>query len=152
MKRFRFPLERVLRQRGLQEDLAEQALARAVIEERVAGEELARVRQQITDESALMCSALAAHLAGADLALHVRFAAALHGRQTALRGRRAAAAAALGKCRDTLRERRRAREAVEQLKKAAWQRYCETSTREEHLLMDEIAGSRHERLRVEAED
>ncbi len=152
MRRFRFPLERVLRQRGVQEDVAEQALAGALRTERTVVEELARVTQRIATEAASMRTAMTVPLAGADLALHVRFASALGGRMTALRAQRAEAAAQLQTCREMLRERRRAREAVEQLKKAAWQRYCEASEREGHLAMDEIAGGRHERLRAEAED
>jgi len=151
MKRFRFSLERVLRHRGVQEDLAEQALAQALAQERMVEAELARVSQQMTEEAVALRNDLADCLGGADVALHVRFATALHGRAMDLRVRRAAAAARLQECRQILRERRRAREAVAQLKHAAWRQHCEAALREVQIAIDEVAGGRHERRRAEAE-
>jgi flagellar export protein FliJ len=152
MKRFRFALDRVLWQRELQEDLAEQALARTLTEERVAGEELSRVAEQAAREAIGLRQALSRSLSGADVALHVRFASALRGRQATLQVRREAARAQLRESRERLRERRRAREAVEQLKRAAWDRYRRAAEREVQVALDEVAGGRHERRRADAEE
>lgn len=152
MKPFRFALDRVLRQRELQEDVAEQALARTLTEERVAGEELSRVAEQAAREAIGLRQALSCSLSGADVALHVRFASALRGRQAKLQVRREAARAELRESRERLRERRRAREAVEQLKRAAWDRYRRAAEREAQVGLDEVAGGRHERRRADAEE
>lgn len=152
MKRFRFPLERLLWHRRLQEDLAEQALAGASMEERAMTEGLAQVRGQEIRESTSLRAALANCLSGADVVLHAGFAAALQARAATLRARRTAAAARRRECSDALRERRRAREAVAQLRERAWGRYREAAAREAQLALDELAGERHERQRVAAEE
>jgi flagellar export protein FliJ len=152
VKRFRFALDRVLRQRELQEDLAEQALARTLTEERVAGEELSRVAEQAAREAIGLRQALSHSLSGADVALHVRFAAALRGRHAKLHARREIARAQLRESRERLQERRRAREAVDQLKRAAWDRYCRAAEREAQVALDEVAGGRHERRRADTEE
>ena len=152
MKRFRFPLERVLRQRRLKEGLAEQVLAEALTRERAAAAELARVRDQVQREAVLLGSALADSLQGEDIALHMRFTAALRAREAALRVRRVEAAAQRQECREILRERRRDREAAAQLRQRAWERHCQAAGRELQVIMDEVSSRRHERFRNETEE
>jgi flagellar FliJ protein len=152
MKRFRFSLERVLRQRRLKEGLAEQVLAEALTRERAAAAELARVRDQVRREAILLGNALADSLQGDDIALHTRFSAALRVREAALRVRRAEAAVQRQECRELLRERRRDREAVAQLRQRAWERHCQAAGREAQSILDEVASRRSERRRGEREE
>jgi flagellar export protein FliJ len=151
MKRFRFPLERVLRHRALREALAEQALGAAVAEAAVVAQELAQVRDQIAHVAGALCGALADSLQGSEVALHARYAAACQVRQRMLRERQATATARIQECRTALRECRRAREAVAQLKHAAWERYGQAVAREAQVALDEVAATRHARLRIETE-
>jgi flagellar export protein FliJ len=152
MKRFRFPLARVLRHRALREALAEQALGAAVAEAAAVARELAQVRDQIVREAGALCGALADSLRGSDVALHTRYAAACEARQRTLRERRATTTARVQECRTALRECRRAREAVAQLKHAAWERYGQAVAREAQVALDEVAATRHARRRIETED
>lgn len=151
MKRFRFPLERVLHHRVLREAMAEQALAAAVAEAAAVAQELARVRDRMARGADAFCGALAGSLRGRDVALHARYAAACRARERMLCGRRAAAAVRVQECRTALRECRRAREAVAQLKQAAWERYGQAVAREAQATLDEVAAGRHARLQADPE-
>ncbi len=152
MKRFRFPLERVLRHRALREALAEQALGAALSEEAALTRDLANVRDQIARGVGALCGALADSLHASDVAVHAHFAAACQARQRTLRDRHAATAARVHACRTALRECRQAREAVTQLKQAAWERYGQALARESQLALDEVAAGRHARGRSETEE
>ena len=150
MRRFRFPLERVLRQRALQEATAEHAVATALADAHGAARELARAREAMTQSADTLCGALADRLSGSTVALHAQYAAALKARVATLRERRDATAAHVQETRTALRERRRAREAVAQLKQACRERYAQAMAREEQAALDEVAARGHRRRRAEA--
>jgi flagellar export protein FliJ len=152
MKRFRFPMERLLWQRRLQEEVAEQALAGAIQEERAVRTELIRLRERARQEAATLGSGLADRMQGTEFLLHVRFSAVLRGREAALQIHQAQAETRTREHREVLRERRRAREAVAQLREKAWERYRYAAAREEQLTLDEVAGRSHIRGRIEAEE
>jgi len=145
-------LERVLRHRELREALAELALGAAQVEATAATRELAHVRERIARETEALCGALADSLRGSDVGLYARYAAACHIRHQRLRERCAATAARVHECQAALRECRRAREAVAQLKQAAWERYGQAVAREAQAAMDEVAAGRHTWRRMELED
>lgn len=151
MKRFRFPLERVLRQRALREAIAEQALATAVREADVAARDLARVRDRMTRGAAALRAALAEPLCGSDVALHARYAAANRVQELLLRERRAATLSRVQETRTSLRECRRAREAVAQLENAARAHYVQAMAREMQAALDEVAAVRHATRRSRTE-
>jgi flagellar export protein FliJ len=149
MKTFRFPLERLLWQRRLQEEAAEQSLAGACHQERTIGADLMHVRDQAAREADAMGNRLADHMNGSEFLLHARFAAALKGREAALRRKRTEAARHTRERQEALRERRRAREVVSHLREDAWVRYREAEAHETQVAMDEVAGVRHNRRRTE---
>jgi flagellar FliJ protein len=151
MKRFAFRLERVLRQRALQEELAEQALGGALRAERRAVEACDAVRVEIARASEEMASRLAGSVCGSDLLLHARYAAGLRGRESARRRDRAEAQARSRERRDALLERRRAREVVSQLRGRAWERYREAEAHETQAVLDDVAGQQHARRKGEEE-
>jgi flagellar export protein FliJ len=131
--------------------MAEQALGAALAEADAVARELARARDQTARGAAALRGALTDRLRGCDVALHARYAAACQARETALRGRRASTTARVQECRKALQEHRRAREAVAQLKQAAWERYGRAAAREAQLALDEVAAGRHARLRADTE-
>jgi len=152
MKRFRFALERVLRQRALQEEVAEQALAAALRHEHSTQEACDKVQDQIRLESVRLANRLSAPMEGRDWLLHARFAAGLRSREAQLRRDRSEASARSRERRTDLMERRRAREVVSQLRRGAWERYREAATHEEQVTLDELAGQRHAQRGREREE
>jgi flagellar export protein FliJ len=150
MKQFRFRLERLLWHRRRQEEVAEQSLAGAFQRERRIGADLVQVREQAVQEAAAMGSRLEDPMTGGEFLLHARFAAALKEREAALRRQRTEAAMGTQERREELRERRRAREVVSQLREDAWTRYRDTEAHEAQVVMDEVAGTRHNRRRTES--
>lgn len=149
MKTFRFPLERLLWQRHLQEEAAERSLAGASQQERQIGADLTHVRDQLVREADAMGNRLADHMNGTEFLLHAQFTGALKGREAALRRKRTEVMLRTQERREELRERRRAREVVSHLREEAWTRYREAEAHETQVAMDEVAGARHNRRRTE---
>jgi len=145
MRRFRFPLERVLWHRHRLEDLAHQALGRAQREEQEVLGELAEVQARSADAAATLRATLARPTAGDEVLLHARFVAGLAGRQAGLVGRRIEVAAQVEERRLALQERWRSREAVASLRARALARHRKAEERELQLALDETAGVRHTR-------
>jgi len=143
MRRFRFPLDRLLWHRHLQEELAQQALAVMLEEKRQVAGELERLRALAFSGTGELHSALAQTTSGADLLLRIGFLARLERRRAILSTRQRETMRALGQRRTALIERRRAREVVEQLRHRALTEHRRASEREERLAFDEAAGLRH---------
>jgi flagellar export protein FliJ len=149
MRRFRFRLERLLWHRQRQEDLAEQALAQALRGEHDLATELARLRDRSAAEGVSLRAMLHRPTLGLEMALHVRFAAALATRRAILTRRREEAVLLIGERRAALRERRRARETVGKLRERALARYRKAVEREAQAALDETAGLGHTRRAAE---
>ncbi|MFB3816383.1 MAG: flagellar export protein FliJ [Candidatus Methylomirabilales bacterium] len=149
MKRFRFPLEKLLQHRRLQEERAEQALAQALRDERAAVAAHAGVRRAAADAAAAFRVRLRTPVDGAELAAHVRYAAGLAGRAGALARRAAAASEDARARRAGLLERRRSREVVARLRDQAAARFRSAQERLEQGELDEIAAGRFARRREE---
>ena len=145
MRQFQFPLERVLWHRGCQEELAQQALARALQGEQALLEELAQVHARAVEAAAELHATLARPTAGDEMLLHTRFAASLAGREAGLAGRRAEIALLVQERRMELQARWRSREAVARLRARALARYRQAADREMQLAMDETTGVRYAR-------
>lgn len=143
MKRFRFPLATLLWHREIQEDVAEQALAGALQRERETDQALRRVHTQAVQEAGRLGQALRGPLSGADLDLSARFQSALRLRAAMLQRQLDETAERVRLERDAVRDRRRAREVVSQLRARTWSRYREAAERESQLGLDEIASGRH---------
>lgn len=143
MKRFRFPLATLLWHREIQEDVAEQALAGALQRERETDQALRRVQTQAVQEAGRLGEALRRPLSGAVLDLSARFQSALRLRAGMLQRRLNETAERVRLERDAVRDRRRAREVVSQLRARTWSRYREAVERELQLGLDEIASGRH---------
>ncbi len=143
MRRFQFRVEKLLWHRSLQEELAEQALSRSLHEAREVEEAVARVKTQAAAVADRLRSLLAGVATGGDLALHWNHQSGLHSRELALEARRAAAALRVDEDRATLRDRRRRREVVAQLKTEAAARYRAEAEREAQKILDDVAGGRH---------
>ena len=143
MKRFRFPLATLLWHREIQEDVAEQALAGALQRERETDQALRQVKTQAVQEAGRPGQALRGPLSGADLDLSARFQSALRLRAGMLQRRLDETAERVRVERDAVRDRRRAREVVSQLRARTWSRYREAAERESQLGLDEIASGRH---------
>jgi len=143
MKRFRFPLATLLWHREIQEDVAEQALAGALQRERETDQALRRVQTQAVQEAGRLGEALRRPLSGAALDLSARFQSALRLRAGMLQRRLNETAERVRLERDAVRDRRRAREVVSQLRARTWSRYREAAERELQLGLDEIASGRH---------
>jgi flagellar export protein FliJ len=141
MREFRFQLERLRWYRTIQEALAEQGLAIALREAARVETALATTRQQADREAAALRGALAGALSGTALPLHVRYAAALTQRIGRLERERGECGRIVAERREGLQERRRAAEAVEQLRQHALIRHRRAAEREEQSLLDECGGS-----------
>ncbi len=145
MRRFQFPLERLLWHRRRQEDQAGLAVASAVREERRLATDLARVDELASREAAALRAVLAQPATGTDLLLRARFLARLEGQEALLTERREAAIGVLRERRNVLQERRVAREVVEKLRERALAQYRKAMEREERLALDEAASVRYPR-------
>ncbi len=143
MRRFRFRLEQVLWHRRCQEEIAEQALARALQQERELARDLARIREEAASEAARLRAILQTPTTGGEMVLHTRYTAGLAGREMVLAGRREVALGIMDERRAALRERRRAHEVVVRLRERAWVRYRRAAEREAQLELDEVAGIRY---------
>jgi flagellar export protein FliJ len=143
MQRFRFRFEKLLWHRGLQQELAEQSLSRSLHEEQQVLHAIAGVRTQAAAEAGQLRTLLNGAMKGGDLTLHLLYQASLRSRETALQGHRAVVATRVKQNRDAVRERRRAHEAVAQLKRQAEIRYRYEADREAQKHMDDVAGGRH---------
>lgn len=145
MRRFRFRLERLLWHRRCQEELAAQALAGALRQERELARDLAQVRDHAARQATEVRAVLHRMTTGAEMVLHTRFATGLAGRQALLAQRREVAIETIRKRGAALRERRRASEVVAGLRERALARYRKAAEREAQLALDEAAGIRHAR-------
>jgi flagellar biosynthesis chaperone FliJ len=96
-------------------------------------------------EAAMLRTALARPISGAELLLRTRFAAELERRQTILVERREEAVKATQQRRDVLLACRRAREVLAQLRARALDRHRLMLEREAQLALDEIAGGQYVR-------
>ena len=145
MRRFRFHLERVLRHRELLETLARRGLGEALRVEQALAADLERVRGRAAAEAAALRSALAHPLPGSEVLLHARYAAGLAAREAGLAHRRAEASGVVAERRAALRDRRRAREVVLNLREHALARHRREAEKEAQQQLDETAGTRHAR-------
>jgi flagellar export protein FliJ len=145
MRRFRFRLERLLWHRRCQEELAEQALGKALRQELELASDLARVGEQSAAEAAGLRTILDQSTTGIEMRLHAWYAAGLAAREAFLVERREAAVSAVADHRATLLERRRAHEVVVQLRERMLARYQRAAEREAQLALDETASVRHVR-------
>ncbi len=145
MRRFRFRLEQLLWHRRSQEEIAEQALARALRQEDELAADLARVRGEAASEAARLRALLQSPTTGAEMVLHSRYEARLADRDALLARRREVVLGIIGDRRAALRERRRAHEVVARLRERAWVRHRRAAEREAQLELDEAAGIRHTR-------
>jgi flagellar export protein FliJ len=143
MKRFRFPLATLLWHRKTQEEVAEQVLAGALQRERETDRALRRVKTQTAQEAGRLGEALRGPLSGADFDLSARFQAALGLRTGVLQRRLEETAERVRLDRAAVRDRRRAREVVSQLRARAWSCYREAEERELQVNLDEMASGRH---------
>jgi flagellar export protein FliJ len=143
MRRFQFPLERLLWHRQTLEERAEQALAEALRREQGLAEELSRVRGLQEAEAADVRRALATPMPGRDMHLHLQFAGALAARWRLLAAHLQTAQALSAERRAALLDRRRNREVVAQLRTRALRRYRQAAEREAQKTLDEIAGIRY---------
>jgi len=153
MRRFHFPLERLLWHRRCQEDQAELAVAAALREESQLATDLAHITDLARREAATLRMVLIQHTSGADLALCTGFLARLATQERRLLERRKAAMGVLRERRAVLQERRRACEVLEKLRERALARYRKAVEREEQSALDEAGSVRHIRrvLSTEAE-
>jgi flagellar export protein FliJ len=143
MRRFEFRFEKLLWHRSLQEELAEQTLSRSLNEERQVAEAIVQVRTQAAMGAARLRDELSGPIGGERLALLWSYQAGLGAREIALRARRSLVAARVAEDRTTLRERRRRREVVTQLKRKAEDRYRLEAEREAQKILDDVAGGRY---------
>ncbi|HTX52938.1 MAG TPA: flagellar export protein FliJ [Candidatus Baltobacteraceae bacterium] len=143
MRRFQFRFDKLLWHRTVQEELAEQQLARSLGEERQVLAAIADVQASAAVGADALRRELAAPVNGDLFALYRGYASALRAREAALRDRRSALAARVTEERRALRERRREREVVTQLKQQAQARYRREAEREAQKILDEIASGRH---------
>jgi flagellar export protein FliJ len=145
MRRFRFPLARLLWQRERQEDVAEQALAAAQRADRDLAREIGRLRGLATVEAEALRARLEQPTPGTEFGVHASFARGLAVRATEAMARRTEAARTVLARRQELLERRRAREVVSQLRERALARYRVEVAREEQRGLDETAVGRYAR-------
>lgn len=143
MRRFTFPLQRLLWHRGLQESLAQQGLGRALQRERAVQEALAQVDAQAREGAARLAASIRRPVSGGEVALHAGFATALAARRDRLSRQAAEAAVEVAERRALLRERWRGREAVAQLRRQALAHHRASVEREEQITLDEVAAVRH---------
>ena len=151
MRRFRFPLQRVVWYRGLRESLAQQALGLALRREHAVEDALARTRVQKAEGAARLAASLHRPMSGSDLALSARFAAGLAARADRLARERAEAAGAVAERRAALRDRWRDRESAAQLRRQAAARHRAAAEREAQGGLDEVAAVRHNRRATDPE-
>ncbi len=152
MRRFQFRFDKLLWHRGVQEELAEQQLARTLHDERQVLAAIAQTRASAANGAAALRTELGSPIDGELLALHRRYASALRVREAQLRDRRRVLAERLEEDRRALRERRRAREVVTQLKRRAQERYRLEAEREAQKAIDEVASVRHLRRETDGSD
>jgi flagellar export protein FliJ len=143
MRRFSFPLERVLWHRRCQEERGQHALALAIHAERELEGAEGRLRGQAAEAAKGLQAMLAQSTTGTEVWIHLGFAAGLARQQRLLADRRRQATAEVAERRVALRELRRAREVVEQLRASALARHRQEGEREAQRLLDEAAGARY---------
>jgi flagellar export protein FliJ len=143
MRRFHFPLATLLWHRTTQEEVAEQVLARALQRERETEQALRRITAQAGEEAKRLGEALRGSLDGAGLDLSARFQLALGLRTGVLQQRLDETRERVRSDRATVRDRRRAREVVSQLRARAWSRYRAADEHEVQVGLDEMASGRH---------
>ena len=136
---FRFSLERVraLRERG--EDLAKQALAGALDEQRVKAEELDSAESRLADARACALQATSAPASAADFLAHQAYVERAEQAQLITRDRLQRAEQLVGARRGALAVAARDRQALDKLEQRRRREFEHKVARSEGIALDEIA-------------
>lgn len=142
MRKFRFPLERLLGLRRLRTQLQQQAVAAAAGRLQAAEVRLAEYKQQYEAASNSLCQREAAGITATMLLNGRHHLGQLAERLAAQEGAVKAAAAELKAAQGRLVEARRAEQALTRLRERRWFEYRQAALKQEQAQLDEIGTTR----------
>ena len=139
MRRFRFPLEKVLRLRGQELEQARRALGGAMLAERTAAEAVQVARAAVAQRTTELAEAIMAGTTAAAFAAARRYLGFLQSEQRRAESCLAEAQTLVAARRRHLLEARRREKVLEKLKERRMETYTAQSLREQQKDLDEFA-------------